>query len=407
MKSLTRILLLAALALVALPVVPPAHAARKMEISLQDDGILLFPSNYYNRDVAFRQARALGVTTLRMNVQWFFTMPEAQWSSATKPSAINYQWGVWDSAIARARQYGMQVQLALTGDPPTWACGNKRQPYSCDGYKPDLGEFRAFAQAAATHFRGAVKRFSIWNEPNWYQHVTPFKQSPLIYRNLYKAGYKGVKRGNPKAKVFMGELAPLFRPGLSMAPLEFIRKMVCVNKRLKRTRNANSKCGRKPLKLDGFAHHPYHFEVKPKSQPEFKDEVTIANIGDLNATLAKLKKKKLLKKRGKIPVYLTEHGYMVTGNPDVPVRRRIPESKRKRWIVQSFKIAQRNPRVKGMLYYNLVSPPLGSANSYFDLGLIQTNGVPRASYLALQNWAQAAIADGKVKRPRPCSGVAC
>ena len=81
MKSLTRILLLAALALVALPVVPPAHAARKMEIMLQDDGILVFPNNYYNRDVAFRQARALGVTTLRVNVQWFFTMPESQYLS--------------------------------------------------------------------------------------------------------------------------------------------------------------------------------------------------------------------------------------------------------------------------------------------------------------------------------------
>ena len=407
MKSLTRILLLAALALVALPVVPPAHAARKMEIMLQEDGVLVFGADYYNRDVAFRQARALGVTTLRINVQWFFTMPESQYRATTKPSAINYQWGVWDSAIARARQYGMQVQLALTGDPPAWACGNKEQPYDCDGYKMDVGAFKSFAQSAAAHFRGAVSRFSIWNEPNWYQHVTPFKQSPLLYRKLYQAGYKGVKRGNPKAKVLMGELAPLFRPGLSMAPLEFIRKMVCVNKKLKRTRNADRKCGKKPLRLDGFAHHPYHFEVKPKTQPEFKDEVTIANVGDLSSMLNQLKKKGLLKKKGKIPVYLTEHGYMVTGNPDVPARRRIPESKRKRWIVQSFKLAQRNRSVKGMLYYNLVSPPLGSPASYFDLGLIQTDGTARASYLALQNWAQAAIRDGKVKRPPPCSGVPC
>jgi hypothetical protein len=407
MKSLTRILLLAALALVALSLVPPAHAARKMEVMLQDDGILVFPNDYYDREMAFRQARALGVSTLRINVQWWKVMPEPQATAATKPSAINYQWGVWDSAIARARQYGMQVQLALVGDPPTWACGNKRPPFACDGYKPDVGEFRAFAQSAAAHFGGAVKRYSIWNEPNWYTWISPHKQSPLLYRKLYQAGYKGVKRGNPKAKVFMGELAPAKRPGLSMAPLEFIRKMVCVNKRLKRTNNANRKCGKRPLKLDAFAHHPYRFETRPKAKPEFKDEVTIATLDRLNALLAKLKKKGLLKKKGKIPVYLTEHGYMVTGNPDVPPRRRIPESKRKRWIVQSFKIAQRNRRVKGMLYYNLVSPPLGSPSSYFDLGLIQTNGTARASYLALQNWVQAAIRDGKVKRPPPCSGVSC
>ena len=64
MKSLTRILLLAALAsLVALPALTaPAQAAKKMEVAIQDDGVFLFNQDIRPRDGAF-QARFLGATT--------------------------------------------------------------------------------------------------------------------------------------------------------------------------------------------------------------------------------------------------------------------------------------------------------------------------------------------------------
>ncbi len=408
MKSLAKILLVAALAVVPLQAAAPAQAAKKMEIQLQDDGIFLFPNDYYSRDVAFRQARALGVTGLRMNIQWFMAMPRAQAQSTIKPSQVNYQFGVWDNAIARARQYGMHVQLALAGDPPAWACGNLRQPYDCDGYMPNVAEFRAFAQAVAAHFGGSVWRYSIWNEPNWYTWISPHDRSPMLYRELYQAGYEGVKAGYPNATVLMGEFAPRFQENVAIPPLEFLRKMVCVNSKFKRKRNADRKCGTEPLKLDGVATHPYHFEVKPTKHSENPDDLTMANIDDINVHLNKLRDLGVIDpSKRRVPVYLTEHGYMVTGNPAIRPRRRIPEYKRQKWIVDAFRIAQETRRIKGMVYYNLVSPPLGSASSYFDLGLIQTNGVPRASYYALRNWAQQAIVDGKVKPLPPCSGVAC
>jgi hypothetical protein len=383
----------------------PADAAKRMEILLQDDGIFLYDKGQYERDTAFQVARQLGVTGLRINVHWWMTMPESQYRSTVKPAFVNYDWRIWDEAIARARAFGMRVQLALIGDPPAWACGNRLQPYDCDGYKPDIFEFRAFAQAAAAHFGSSVARYSIWNEPNWYTWLSPHKQAPLLYRALYQQGYEGVKAGNPAAKVLLGELAPLFREnGLSMAPLKFIRKMVCVNKRFKLSRRAAEKCTGGPLKLDGVAHHPYYFEVRPGKRSENPDDVTIASLDSLNSHLDRLRDLGVIDpSRRRTPVYLTEHGYMVTGNPDIRPARRIPESRRQRWVVKAFDIAQKTPRIKSMLYFNLVSPPLGSADSYFDLGLIQSDGVPRGSFFALRDWAQAAIADGRVKAPGFCA----
>ena len=403
MKSLTRILLIAALTTLPMLAAAPAQAAKKMEVALQDDGIFLY-QEHYNIDTAYRQARALGATHLRMNVLWWQPIPEGQRNLRTKPSPIIYDWRVWDQAIARARAYGLKVQLDLAGDPPAWACGNKRIPYECDGYKPNRKLFAHFVRAAVNHFQGRVKRFSLWNEPNWYTWISPHRQAPILYRKLYNAGYKAAKKANRKSEIVIGELAPQFQPGISTPPLQFIREMVCVNKRLNRTRNARKKCGRKPLKFDAFSTHPYDFESRPNKRRANKDELTMSNIGKLAPLLNKLRKKGLIRpSKKKFPIYLTEHGYMVTGNPDVRPRRRIPEPKRARWIKQSWQIAQSTPRIKQMLHYILVSPPLGSPSSYFDMGLIAQNGVPRRSYTVLSNWLQQAASRGQVQRPGRCS----
>jgi hypothetical protein len=159
-----------------------------------------------------------------------------------------------------------------------------------------------------------------------------------------------------------------------------------------------------PLKLDAFSHHPYDFEHKPTYKRPNKDEITIANLGQLPKFLNKLRKKGLIKpKRKNFPIYLTEYGYMVTGNPDVRGDRRIPEPKRARWLVQAWKIAQKTPRIRQNLQYILVSPPLGSPGSYFDTGIVAPDGTERRSFTALENWLQQALNDGKVARPGPCS----
>ena len=403
MKSLTRILLLVALAsVVALPALTaPAQAARKMEAALQDDGVFIF-----NKDIgavnAFSTARFLGATHVRMNILWWQAVPPSQRNQKTVPSNITYDFRPWDTAIFRGSQWGIKTQLDLAGDPPAWACGNKRVPYECDGYKPNLRLWKGFVKAAARHFKGDVNRISMWNEPNWYTWISPHKKAPLIYRKMVQAGYKQVKRVDKGMEVVAGELAPHFQPGISTPPLQFIREMVCVNKRLQRTRRANRKCGRKPLKFDAFATHPYDFEHKPKFRRKNKNEVTMSNLPALTKLLDKLRKKGLIKtKKKRFPIYLTEHGYMVQ-NPQVRAERRIPEPKRARWIKQAWKIAQGTPRIKQMLHFDLVSPPPGDPAGFFDMGLLTSDGTARKSFNTLQSWIAGARADGKIARQGTC-----
>ena len=402
MKSLTKTLLLTTLVVLPLLAPAPAHAARKMEAAVQDDGVFISNKDI-GREAGLRAARAMGATHIRMNVLWGArAVVASQRNQTSVPSNITYDFRPWDVAIARARAYGMETQLALTGDPPAWACGKKRVPYECDGNKPRIKYWKHFVAAVADHFRGTVKRYSLWNEPNWHTWLSPHKKSPLLYRRLVKSGYKAIKRQNRKAEVVIGELAPHHRPKLSIPPLQFIREMVCVNKRLKPTKRAKKKCKGK-LKFDAFAHHPYELERKPSFKRPNKDEVTVANLPALTKLLNKLRKKKLIKpKRKRFPIYLTEYGYM-TENPQVRRRRQIPESRRARWIVNGWKIAQKTPRIKQNLHYDLVSPPAGAPEGYFDMGLLTSTGTPRKSYFKLGNWILEAAADGKVAKQGPCS----
>ena len=401
MKPRTRILLLVALLALSALAATPAQGAKKMEVALQDDGVFITQQRY-DRETALFQANFLGVTTLRMNLQWYQAAPTTR-NQTSVPSNINYNFAPWDSAIRRAKAYGIKTQLDLTGDPPAWACGNKKVPFECDGYKPNIRLWKGFVKAVAKHFKGKVKRYSIWNEPNWYTWLSPHKKSPLLYRKLVKTGYKAIKKQNKKAEVVIGELAPHFQKGISIPPFQFIREMVCVNKKLKRIKGANKKCGKKPLKFDAFSTHPYDFEHKPTFDRKNKDELTIANIGQLPKLLTKLRKKGLIKtKKKKAPIYLTEYGYMVADNSAVRPERRIPEDKRAKWLVQAWKIAQGTPRVKQMMHYGLLSVPADNPSAYFDMGLLFPSGQPRKSFYSLRNWIQDAVADGKVKAPGPC-----
>jgi hypothetical protein len=398
LKPLARILLLVTLvALASSLAATPAHAGKRMEVALQDDGLFIFGKSA-EREVGLSRAHALGTTHIRMNILWWQAVPSSERNQTTVPSNITYNFSAWDTAIARASAWGIKTQLDLTGDPPAWACGSKAPPYACDGYRPSIPLFEHFVAAVAQHFKGRVSRYSIWNEPNWYTWLSPHDEAPILYRNLYRAGYNAIKAADPAAEVVMGETAPHFQPNISTPPLRFIREMVCVNKKLKRIPSADEKCTGGPLALDAYATHPYDFTHKPTKRRENPDELTMANIGRLPKLLNKLRKRGLIEApKKRFPIYLTEFGYFVGGS------RGVPESRRAKWIVQAWDMAQAARRVKQMIHYTLISPPASSPSAYFDMGLIGQNGTRRASYFALQNWIQQAVAAGKVARPGPCS----
>jgi hypothetical protein len=269
-----KLLAIAALALVF----PSAAAARTpLEVAVQDDGVFVGPSTY-SRDLALQQARAMGVTRIRVNAYWSHFVRQA--TDTTAPKTPLYDWSTLDSLIDAAKAYGIRVQLTLTGPAPAFATSNRQ----ISNYGPKADAFGDYARAAATHFKGRVDRYSIWNEPNYVSWLQPFDLNAAIYRQLYEAAYKQIKRADPSAQVLIGETAPYAIKKRSTAPLAFLRDVTCTTKAtgdkgsdgsgtdptpppekksVVRTARVSAKPPKlvrgagKPLKADGYAHPPY------------------------------------------------------------------------------------------------------------------------------------------------------
>src|SRR5215208_1801415 len=112
----------------------------------------------------------------------------------------------------------------------------------------------------AGRLRGRIARYSIWNEPNWWNLLRPRKRAARIYRRLFLQGSAAVRAADPAAKVLIGELAPLAQPAAATAPLTFLRRLTCADARW--GARPGSRCSR--LVADGFAHHPYTLLWSPE-----------------------------------------------------------------------------------------------------------------------------------------------
>jgi len=376
----TVLLALAALVLVA---APRAHAARGMEVAIEDDPVLV-NGYYYDREQALQQAQQLGVTRIRVELSWATSLG-GKANLRLAPSAPSYNFQAVDSLIDAAAAHGMRVQITLTGKAPAFATGNRRVGV----WQPNGKLFAKFASAAAQHFRGRVDRYSIWNEPNYVGWIAPLRQQPRIYRDLYVNGYNAIKRADPRAKVFIGETVPYSIRRLAQSPISFLRAVTCVNGSYHHVGGCK---GPRTLRADGYAHHPYEFKHAPSYRYPGADNATIGTLKNLTRALDKLKKAKVLKPtRGShMPVYLTEYGYFASG------KRKIADSKRAQWLPQAFKIAQKNGRVKEMLQYLLVHPPARFSGAFFDTSILTTQGGVLSPFTALQAWSQQALASRQI-----------
>jgi hypothetical protein len=364
---------------------PNASAATGMEVAVQDDPVL-FAGLYSHPEVAFRLAGQLKVTRIRVNVVWTYVVGR----SATKrkaPKRVRYNWSGYDSLLNGAAAHGIKLQLVLTGPAPRWAAGN----HKIGPVRPKVRYFKAFARAAAKHFKGRIDRYSIWNEPNHRAWLAPIKSAARQYRALYLAGYSAIKRADPNAQVLIGETSPfaLGHGRNATAPLKFLRGVTCANKRYRRAK----RCG--TLKTDGYAHHPYDFDHKPTYRYPGKDNVTIGVLGRLTKALSKLRKSKALTTRsGGVPdVYLTEYGYFASG------KRRVSSATQGKYLVQAFTMAQRNPHVKEMLHYLLLEP--SRKFKFFDTSVANRRGQPRLAFKKLAAWAEMAAAAGQIAVATP------
>ncbi|MDX6699054.1 MAG: hypothetical protein QOE65_2451 [Solirubrobacteraceae bacterium] len=334
--------LLALAGVLPLLALAPAPAGA-FQIGMQDDGAFV-TAPPAARARALDQAHDIGVTYIRITMVW--------------EGFRNEGWLPYDRAIDDARAHGMSVQLTVTGNPRFTARG-----LGFVGYlRPSPGRYANWLGAVARHFKGRVDLYSLWNEPNLAEYLSPQLErgravGHIIYARLVKAGYAAVKRADPHAKVLIGEAAP------SGHPLRFLE------------RAARALPG--GLRADGWAQHPYQFVKVPPGRPQTRYSGGISNIDTMNASLRRLARDGVLRtsKGGAVPIYFTEFGYPRPG----AYYGFFSEALRARYTVQAFQFAKRKG-VKALVWYQLYEQSGHPRPKLWDTGLISPDGVQSLTY---------------------------
>jgi hypothetical protein len=322
---------------------PAADASSRQLMIMQDDAqVRATPS------ATVAEMASYGTDAVKINLYW----------DEVESTRSVYNWGSYDAAVNAIVAAGLRPYLTLGSHAPKWATGKHGRPGT---NRPNAKAFRTFAQAAGQHFAN-VHIWSIWNEPNLYAWLSPQRShgtplSPSIYRNLYLAGYRGLKAsGHGGDTILLGELMP--RGGTSpqkVRPLEFLREMACLDRNYRQIRGKAAKkrgcrkVGRIPT--SGIAYHPYTPPAGPHTR-EGTDDAAIGQLGRLRATIDALSRRGKLPRH--LPIWITEYGNQ-TKPPDplqgAPLKRAASFMDESEWI------AFRNPRVASYSQYTLYDDP--------------------------------------------------
>ncbi|MBB4663555.1 hypothetical protein BDZ31_003150 [Conexibacter arvalis] len=332
------------------------------------------PDELLERDpsAALDEIAALGADGVRLLVAWERVAPSpnagrAPRFNATDPAAYPAGgWARYDAAIDGARARGLKVHLTITGRAPKWATPSKRDGLT----KPDATAFGKFATAVGRRYGKQVELWSIWNEPNLGKLLKPLYQgrrlaSPQVYRELYMKAYTGLRSARVRKPILVGELAPQSnrnRTVGTIAPVRFLRSMLCLDDAYKPVRVRGRRCAKLPAQ--GVAIHPYSTILGPFYTPLIdRDNVTIGVLPRLTAALDKAARAGAIARR--LPIHVTEFG--VQSEPDTFYG--VPFAVQSDYRSISERIAYLNPRVKSFSQYLLRDDPPRGDFSAFESGL--------------------------------------
>lgn len=173
--------------------------------------------------LALRMIRDAGFRWIRQEFPWEDIEHSARgdfWDHKWHKSA----WEKYDRIVELAGQYGLQV-IARLDHPPAWtrADGNARGNFAPPD---DFEDFGNFVYAIVSRYKGKVKYYQIWNEPNIYPEWGEQPPDPAGYVRLLQVAYRRAKEADPECVILSAGLAQtVANDDRNMNDLLYLQKM--------------------------------------------------------------------------------------------------------------------------------------------------------------------------------------
>ncbi len=133
-------------------------------------------------------------------------------------------WEKYDRIVALANEYGLEI-IARLDHPPNWtrADGAARGNFAPPDHYEDYGDF---VQAVVSRYKGKIKYYQLWNEPNIYPEWGEQPVNAADYTRLLKIGYTRAKEADPDAVIISAGLAQTLETGpRNVSDLIFLQQM--------------------------------------------------------------------------------------------------------------------------------------------------------------------------------------
>jgi hypothetical protein len=138
-------------------------------------------------------------------------------------------WAKYDNIVELAEDRDLGVITRLS-NPPAWT---RELTNTIGTYAPpdDLDDWGDYVHAVVSRYRGRIRYYQLWNEPNVYPEWGEQPVDPVEYTQLLCEGYRRAKEADPNAVIISGALAPTVQlnpgpgPGLGMNDFVFLQRM--------------------------------------------------------------------------------------------------------------------------------------------------------------------------------------
>lgn len=136
-----------------------------------------------------------------------------------------FDWSHTDRIVDQVERYGLDLVVRLDRQP-SWAADGDDSP------PEHYGDFGDFVYALASRYRGRIRAYEVWNEPNLARQWGQRTPNPEEYTALLRVAYVHIKDADPEAIVISAGMAPTSRwDTVTMPDDEFIRQMYAAGAR--------------------------------------------------------------------------------------------------------------------------------------------------------------------------------
>jgi len=139
-------------------------------------------------------------------------------------------WEKYDNIVALAEKYDMQL-IVRVSNPPAWsrAQGNDVGPYAPPD---DYQDYADFVSALVSRYKGRIRYYQLWNEPNIYPEWGNYAINPEDYTRLLCTAAAAARAADPNVVIINGAMASTIvldpaatPPGNGLNDLLFMQRM--------------------------------------------------------------------------------------------------------------------------------------------------------------------------------------